>query len=200
MPTGITSGVYDGTETTMRQYLLRVSRSMAYAMRQRDSDPSEHVKRVEPETSYFDESLKRGRDRIEWLSALSVAEVADQAAQAYEKAYAGWRERRDEKHQLQLRYETMIAEVEAWQPDPLIQSTKELALSQLHESVKFDCAWSDAPPVRREPSEWLVAEQEAAKRSIKYAKDEIAKAIKRAEETNRYIDAFYASLPVEVSS
>lgn len=197
MPSGLTADIYEGKDVTLRDYLLRVGRSMGYAILQRDDDPDAPVKRSEPSTSYYDESEAKAEERITWLRSLTPAQVADEAHAEYLTLLKDWKQRRVDRDALRARYEAMIAEVAAWQPDPLIESTKTNAIKYLRESIDFDCGtgeW-DKEPVEKEPRAWLQAELDEAARSVQYAVTHRAEEIARTNERNRYIDAFHASLP-----
>lgn len=197
MASSITADIYEGKDVVLRDYLMRVGQQMGIPIMQRDDARDAPIRRVEPSTSYYDESQQKAEERIAWLRSLSPAEVAEEAHRAYTEALDGWKERRAEREALRARYEAMLAQVEEWQPDPLIEGTKENAIRHLRESIKFDCGsgeW-DKEPVEKEPREWLRAELDEAARSIQYAMTERAEEIARTNECNRYIDAFYASLP-----
>lgn len=201
MPSGITSDIYEDKDVTLRDYLMRVGRGMAFAIMQRDSDQDEPVKRCEPNTKYYDEKEQSAQARIAELTAMTSEEVAQAAREDFERERAAWEQRKAENAALRARYEAMLAEVEAWEPDPLIAGTKEYALRMLRESIDFDCGRPDEEdryypePTEQEPNEWLRYQLGRAHEDVGYAQKHRADELARAEERNRYIDAFYASLP-----
>lgn len=196
MPNGYTAKIYDGSDVTLRGYLLGVARAMGYAVLQRDDSADVPVRKAEPTTRYHDESIDKARRRRDWLQTLDAHDAEREARAEHEAEHASWVESRDRMHEMQLRYETMIANVEGWHPDPLIESTKEVALKYLRESLEFD-TYNSGPPVPQTGAAWLSQQLAIAERNIAYHEAERAKEIERTAERNRYIDAFYASLPAE---
>lgn len=198
MPTGLTADIYDGSDTSMRSYLMHIGRHMGFAVMQRDDPRDTPIKHVEPHTSYYDDSLVANRSRREWLDGLSAVEIATAAQQAYEDDHGAWFKRQAERAELQKRYEQMIRQVEAWEPGKLLQGVKDLALEQLRQSIGFDCGGTwDTAPEQPDPYVWLSREIVACDKAIQRAHAGIAEEMERTAERNRYIDAFYAALPDE---
>lgn len=201
MPTGLTADIYDGSDTSMRAYLMHIGRHMGFAVMQRDDPRDTPIKRVEPHTSYYDESLATNIERRAWLDSLNAKEIAGAAQRAYEDDHGAWFKRRAEKAELQKRYEQMIRQVEAWEPGELLQGVKDLALEQLRQSIDFDCGGTyDTAPEQPDPYVWLSREIAACDKAVQRAHEGIAEEIARTAERNRYIDAFYAALPDEVAA
>lgn len=193
MPTGYTAKVAEGI--TLRDYLLGISRGMTYAIMQRDSDANEPVKHCTASTKYYDKKIIETEDELVRLNSMSEGEMQNAALKEYGESYKYWDKSRYENRVLKARYENLIEQVEAWSPDPLMDSTKQFALSQLRESLEYDCNYSPAAPKLESGYEWHSRSLKQAEWSIKHYTEERDKEIARAEERNRYIDAFYASLP-----
>lgn len=206
MPNGYTADIYDGKPVTLRSYLMGVGRSMGFAVVQRDEAASEPVRTVEPRTSYHDKALAEARATLAEIDSLSTTEAVQCAIADYEKANEEWLASRDRIRAMRSRYEQMIREVEAWEPDQLVLVVKEQALKYLRESMEFDCGdtkaemrWSP-PPRRLSGAEWLNDRRAKARHDIEYHEAERRKEIERTEERNRWITAFLNSLPVEASA
>lgn len=201
MPSGITSDLYEGKDTSLRGYLMSVGRSMGYAIMQRDADRSEPVREVTA-SDYNRRQADTLRQELAEIEGLSVADAW--ARYLAERAAAV--ERRDEmvrqRRELRARYTRMLAEVEAWQPDPLIASTKDYALKQLRESIDFDCGhegeearYWPMPPVYIGGAEYLAGRRKQLQEDIDRAEQHQREEDDRTADRNRHIAAFLGSLP-----
>lgn len=205
MPSGITSDIYEGKkEVTLRDYLMTVGRQMGYAIMQRDDDPTKPVEYVEPSTRYYDESIAEAQAVLARIDGMSVEQAQEEANAEYAAELERWKDTERKKLELRDRYEAMIAQVEGWEPDPLIADTKTQAVKYLRESIEFDVG---APgeemryyryPIRQSGAEWLNAKRDEAKRTIERGRQNIREERERTAERNRYIAAFLDSLPQEV--
>lgn len=198
MPSGITADIYEGKDVSLRDYLMVVGRQMGFAIMQRDDSRDTPIERVEPRTDYHDRALEAAEDTLTRVKAMSDDEVATAAKDAFDKAWRAWAQRRNDEDQLRARYEAMLEQVEAWKPESLMETTKQQAIKYLRESIDFDCPkerkW-DTEPELLDGQAWREQQIEKANRDIQYHTAERIKEIARADERNRYIDAFYASLP-----
>lgn len=202
MPNGFTAPIYEGREDfTLRDYLMGVGRGMGFAIMQRGEDPSSPIKYVEPSTYYDDEQIRKAQATLAELDGMTIEEAG--ARLAAERAAADERRRDSVQKTLAMRarYERMIRGVEAWDPVPLMDSTKEQALKYLRESMEFDCGRPGEEArfldhqTAFDGAEWLTQERRRAQEQITRSREHIAAERKRTAERNRYIDAFYESLP-----
>lgn len=205
MPSGITSDLYEGKDTSLRGYLMSVGRSMGYAIMQRDDDRAEPVREVTA-SDYSRRQADTLRRELAELEGLSVAEAwtrcqAERAA-AVERRDEHVRERRE----LRVRYERMLAQVGAWHPDPLVASTKEYALKHLQESIDFDCdapgeeaRYWPRPPVYLDGSEYITERRKQLQTEIDRAEQNQREEDERTADRNRHIAAFLGSLPAAPS-
>lgn len=198
MPNGITAAIYEGQSTSLRDYLMRVGRQCGFAVYQRDDNPDDPVKPVEP-SDYHVKALVAAEARIAEVRAWSDEDADREAKAQFDAEFRRWLESRNEKGQIRERYEAMRTEVEAWQPDPIASFVKDQAIKYLNESIEFDCGsdddrWYPEPKFVLGPQ---FREQELAKAShdADYHTAENLKEIARADERNKYIAAFLASLP-----
>lgn len=196
MPSGITADIYEGKDLTLRGYLLRVGRSMGYAVTQRDDPTDAPLRRVEA-SDYHVRQLDKALARIAELHAMSAAERITAAQAAQDEAQARWEAQRVERSELGERYREMISRVREWQPEPIIAATKAYALKYLEESLEGDCRYSSPPPKRQTTGAWWREQLEAALKSATYHREENVKEITRAADRNAAIDALYASLPAD---
>jgi hypothetical protein len=202
-PSGITAAIYEGKDVTRDEFLMRVARSFSLAIMQREDDPDAPVRRVKADTKYQDEAIEKAQAVLAEVGGLSVAEAGERAKAEYYDAAKARQERRAEVLALRGRYEAMIREVEAWEPDPLVLYIKDGALKQLRKSLDFDCG-KPGEEVRYWPvpqwldgAEWIVQKTEKARKDIDYQREQIAKRKAVAAERNQHIDAFLRSLDLD---
>jgi hypothetical protein len=200
MPSGITAAIYEGKEVSRDEFLMRVARSFSLAIMQREDDPDTPLKRDEANTKYHDDKIAGAEADLRELSGLSIDEARRRSMAEYDKAVEDWKAERNKRLALRSRYEAMIREVEAWEPEPLIAYLKDGALKQLRESLEFDCGKpGEEMKYRQHPQllaaeEWIETKITAARREIDYCREQIVKRQKVADERNEHIDAFYRSL------
>ena len=202
MPSGITGPIYEGQDVSLRDYLMRVGRQMSFAIVQKEDDNDAPV-RLTTESTYHAERVAEGEAALAELRAMTPAETFAAAQFDYEKRHKAWEKAVAEKIALRARYEDMLAQVEAWEPDPLIAPTKDSAIRFLRESIDFDCGtegeelrWNPEPQLVSAPV-WhaqRIAEEELW---LEDAREQVRKDRVRVADRNRLIEAFLRSLPAE---
>ena len=196
MPTGYTSKIYDGTETTLRQFALRCARGMGALITMRD-DPMDAAipQRLEADTAYYDKQITRAEARIAELRAMTDEEC-DAAAEKFNAELVEHnRKRVEDNDALRARYDALIAETEAWEGAP--EGLKDLMLDQLRESREFDVS---PDPLRyagqpRTGVEWMAAELENAARELRYGIEGRDGEIARTQGRNEWLAQLHAALP-----
>lgn len=201
MPNGYTAAIYEGKPVTLRDYLMGIGRGMGFAILQRDADRDDPVKLTEPSTGHAERSLADARTRRRVLEQMTPEDAQAAAYADFKDATARWEADLEKSLAMRARYEDMIAQVEAWRPDPLVEGAKEMALRYLRESADFDCG-KPGEEMRYRPKPellggraWLEREIAEAQRSIAHYEKSIAEELERTAERNRYIEAFLSSLP-----
>jgi hypothetical protein len=201
MPSGITSDIYEGKDVTLQDYLLRVGRSMSFAIMQRDSDVDEPVKYREPSTKYDEERIAKAQAEIVELEKMTLAEAAQRSTAEYNEKMKAREEYKANKEALLQRYENMLAKVKAWEPDEKIAYVKKYAIQYLEESIEFDVGDRSnltkyyPYPMRLNGSEWLNDKTQQARETIDRARKNIKEELDRVKDFNEHIDAFLKSLP-----
>lgn len=203
MPSGLTSDIYEGKDVSLRDYLMQVGRGMGFAIMQRDDPYDEPVKEVE-EQSYYSKQLRRYSEEVAELEAMSDEDLVEDERKRREDAIESRRAGIEKSLTLRARYEDMRKQVVGWDCPAIMESTREYALKQLDESIRFDCGekgnedrFYHVPKVNTDPDS-IRAERIAHINSMiercaesKKAEDE------RNSERSKYIRAFLDSLPPE---
>jgi hypothetical protein len=203
MPSGITSDIYEGKDVSLRDYLMTVGRQMSMAIMQRDDDPREPVRVRKPSTTYLDWLDEAIQERHR-LADMTERDAADAAAEEFAQRREDRRKAEQRSDELEARYDSMIAKVQAWEPEESVAYVKKHALKYLRESKEFDC-WSLPQldrmyPIPTEPvpaEEWLAtAIADTEDKILRYSElwDEECD---RVADFNEHILAFHRSLPDE---
>jgi hypothetical protein len=201
MPTGYTADVADGKVTELEDYILDVSRGMGFAIHLRDSGIKGKIP-YDTERSYYKEDYEKAVKKLDdWNNKSEI----DKRVQ-FEKEMHEERNRLNgylsEKRKTKANYENMIAKVEAWEVPEFLESTKEFALSQLKESVTFDCAGdyyerSKEEAENRRYEDWVAGKESSLFSDVEYSLNRWKEEKHRVAERNRYIKALYDSLGLE---
>jgi len=196
MPTGYTADVQSGKVTTLTEYAMQCARAFGATIMMRDDPADKPIPaRFEPQTAYNDEGLAEAQKQLAELEALTDSECADRAEDDYQKSLVVYHERVARRAEQKARYEAMIAKVNAWEAPRTHAEMKSFMLSQLRQSVDFDCngEW-DREPKREAPVAWRARKISDAAKNISYHAEARKKEIERTEDRNKWLDDLRASL------
>jgi hypothetical protein len=198
MPTGYTHSVQDGTVTDLRTFALICARGMGGLIMMRDDPMDAPIPdRFEPSTNYHDKALAEAREALAEIVAMSPSECLNRQAAKISEAETYRREYVAKKAAYADRYQAMIAKVEAWETEA--EGIKDFMLSQLRDSIRFDCEGNYEPAVAEpmDAGDWRQARITELTESIGYHEQERSAEIARTESRNRWIAALKASLPTD---
>lgn len=198
MPTGYTSELHDGKPITRNEFILQCSRAMGAAIMQRDDSPKAPLRLPKFETDYSDERLAKAKADLDKYRAIPIELADGEAFNDYEAALARWREREQERRDMEGRYRGMLAEVAGWRPPtPDHQGLKDFMVEQLQSSIEFDCGAMD-PPVPLTGEEYRDQKIAMAERDIEYHTRSRAESIERTKGRRDWITALADSLGVGI--
>lgn len=203
MPNGYTSKIYNNERVTPTDFLVDCARGMGYFMHMRDSSSDAPLTRNYYDSSeYHQQSLDKAWAARQRWDSLSEEEKYAEWSEYYNTTLKENAEREAEKGALRARYLRMIAEVTAYEVEPLMESTKEFALKMLNESMEFDCPSNDSHAKSfyavKDYISWCVSHGEKLSWYVNYHRRELDKAQERKAEYDRYLDAFEKSFGIEV--
>lgn len=193
MPTGYTYPLEE-RDVHLREFALRCSRAMGAMIHMRDEDTDAPPRPVEPRP-YLRDRLRLYRSDLAEAKTMTLAQakvlrdVEEQQRLKEKKTYA-------ERHAvLRRRYETLRAEVEAWQPPTKDhEGLKKLMLDQI-ETCRFDYEGSYEPYMPPPAKEWLAQRIKMLEEDVARAEAEIEEEKEHLRRNNEWIDKLYASLP-----
>lgn len=166
MPSGYTATLYEG-EQSFPDFALACARAFGALITLRDQSIDAPVpETVEPSTYYAERAVEH-RARIAEVEGWSEFEADDAAHRSWHSAWTRWNAGRAEQEARKARYESMIAQVEAWEPPtPDHVQMKRFMLDQLSESLRFDCDYDAPEPVEMTGVEYALSEVEQARRDL----------------------------------
>jgi hypothetical protein len=176
MATGYTYKIENGEMTSLREYALLCARAFGPFIHQRDEgldaplrlpEPETHAQRRLVEVTGEREAL-RARSDAEWRVVIEGAYL--DACKYYEGAVARYQERVD-------RYSAMREKVQDWVASEKLLGLKRFMLTQLSESMRFDCTEPE-PPKRFGLDEYKRIMLEGADRSVAMYTEDAEKEIK----------------------
>lgn len=198
MPTGYTDAVLTGKITGLREFALTCARAMGALIMMRDDPMDAPIpKQFAPNTEYYDERLADARADLAEIMGFSPAECTAKivedisAAEEYRDKYLV------EKDQDRSRYVAMLEKVEAW--ETAADGLKDFMLSQLRDSLKWDCDGDYIPsvPDMMSVDDWRAEKTTKIFKDIAYLQQKIGEEIQRTEERNQWLTALLESLPDE---
>lgn len=197
MPTKYTELVQTGQVTKLEDFALRCARNFVVSMRGGSLDspiPLEFKPDVEKDLRKIEKYKQRISETEQWTE-----EYAAQLAQkAYDKTVVERAREKEEYRQTMLNYSAMMFKVDKWQPPtPHHQELRQFMLTQLVNSVDFDCNYSDdywqVPPAKS-GAQYKADELGRLRREIQYLTDSIEQKRRRAAEATEWLKQLRQSL------
>jgi hypothetical protein len=203
MPTGYTSAISDGI--SFRDFALRCARGMGACIMQKDDPMNEPPKTQEP-SSYHIKALAKAEALFEEMKAMSDNDATAKAHEEYKKEIASTEESIRKNIDLLSKYRCMLKQAKDWNP-PTGEHVglKEFMISQIEESIRFDCMsdyYNNKLKTLRPVSaqEWKNERVKEALLDIARHKDEANKEKERTQNRNEWITKLYESLEIKGSA
>lgn len=198
MPTGFTYKIADGTDTSVRHYILQCARGMGALATMRD-DPVDAPIPTEltPDTAYDDERIAVIEADLARLRGMTSEAARDAAAKEFADRHQAWQQRRIEDKDQYERYTLMIARVA--QLTGLPDGLHEFMISQLIESRGFDCSYPNAAKYDPEPvpcsgEVWLARQLADAERRLIYYTRQRQEELDRTAKRNAWLAQLHTVL------
>jgi hypothetical protein len=195
MPTGYTAPLYEGEPITFAEFASRCARVFGALVEMRDEPIDAPLPEQITVDSYYGKAVIEARSELEALLCLTPEEIDRRAEADYSEALAEHERSRKERAALLGRYESMLAEVNAWTPPtPEHERLKAFMQEQITESIRFDCGREPEAPQRLTGAEWYHREVEYASRRFARNLEAHSEAVERAKERNAWLQALRGSL------
>lgn len=175
MPTGLTQKIYDGTDTSLRNYILTCATQTdgGYYLSEKLGKDFTKMEEYMPikMSDIYDEKIQQAQQKVRYY------ELLKEDTEECEKVYSEERKRfdeeesktREERKKRKKRFEKMVKKVEAWQVPPLYIPLKELMMRQLEESIKHDnILVEECESVHMPTDMWVDHKLKGAKEELNY--------------------------------
>lgn len=199
MPTGLTSRIYEGKDTSLRGFALRCVRQLDYGYYASDHGeaelPLDKAPVIKPNDYHRDE-LEKAKKQLK--DFVDLQKNPDALRKMYEKEIKQVTKHDDtskkEKEEIKKRYLSVLDKVEKWDAPNELDSLVQLMKSQLNDCIDFDCTIYDSKQKQQSFEEWVESMNESLAWSVEYHTKEYAKDVKYAEECNEYMRKLYEEL------
>lgn len=201
MPTGYTAPIYENQEISPYELATQFARGLGFTMHQRDEPPSSPPREREP-SRYNQEEMNKFHSELYRLKNSTDEQLL--AEQDKEIAFIKLFNRQQVARYTSLRerYTVAVDMFEEWSPEfEAGQKVKEFALTQLRESIEFDCGrepFQQRVPERLSAAEYRIQRRNKLEGDLEGAKGRQIEENKRCDEANRWVKEFYkdaAKLP-----
>lgn len=202
MPTGYTSGIYEGKGTSFEEYMLSCAKAFGANISLRELPLGSEIPVYEPD-NYHIECFGKTLKKLQKTFKMSDEEIQEEITKRYESTVNQKNEGILKANTLSERYKQMLDKVELWQPPTNEHlKLKEFALEQLKISIENDC--------RTSYLDNLVSEMETVKeyrdrmfsickKDLLYHLDSYNREIERVKERNKWNSELRKSLSEEVN-
>jgi hypothetical protein len=138
MPTGYTAPIKDGI--TFKQFALQCARAFGACIMMRDEPSNAEIPDEFKPDNYAHNAMLEAQKRMDKVKKMTDAQCAKESKKEYSQAAKYHNDKIKEDAELEVKYETMLAEVEKWTPPtPDHQGMKKFMREQITDSIKFDC-------------------------------------------------------------
>ena len=199
MPTGLTSKIYEGEDTSLRGFALTCVRQLGYGYYASEHGekelPLDKAPIVKP-SNYHKEGLEKANKKLE--DFLNLQKDPDALRKKYEEHLKQINEDKEKsikyKEEIKENYLSVLDKVEKWDAPSEFNSLVELMKDQLNDCIKYDCTIYDDDKKEQSIEEWAESEISSIKWEIEYHKKEYEAEVKHAKECNEYIHKLYEEL------
>lgn len=198
MATGYTAKVKEQDDVPLREYALDCARAFGALITMRDEPMNAEIPEELEISSYHKKAL--GKASKEFYNAIGMRN--DEAERLANEAYVGNLESHGESlkenKETSFRYGKMLAKVARWQsPSEDHDSYREFMISQLEDSLSFDCGHSSYMPKKQTGAEYRATLVKDAKWSMDYHKKNFAEEVKRTKRRTKWVQDLRDSLDSE---
>lgn len=198
MPTGYTAKIMDGQ--TFEGFIWSCARGFGALVTMRDDPADAPIPEEFKPEPYHPTQMGVARAQLEEIRTMRISTGERMAKQAFEAETESNENRIREARELQAKYEAILAQVRDWEPPTADHvGLKELMVSQLENSIEFDCTstisyYEKNRPVLLTGEQWMGKVAEEAQRSLAYHRDAFEKEKERVNSRNAWVRALRESL------
>jgi hypothetical protein len=194
MPTVYTCDIAKGI--SFKQFLFGCSRAFGAMIHLRDEKFDYEIPKEVPPSTYHSDRLAEAVAANLLLVQMTDEDRAKHASIANAESMIRFNKRRLEEIELKEKHEAMRTSAEQWvPPSEEHNALKAFMISQINESIKFDCGSEYLePPVILNTLEWFTAERDKNNWEIQYHTEHYKAEIKKNKEINLWIKQLHESV------
>jgi len=200
MPTGYTADVADGKITDFTEYALQCARAFGACIMLRDEPMSGEIPEFKPSNHNL-ESMERAEKDLSAFLAMNARQRRELHAKQQAERIASAERGLADNRQARERYEAMLRKAKEFQPpSPDHKKYAEFLVSQLEESIQFDCRDSYYEELKQ-PIDfdiWQTKRIKELHRDIEYHRNAYKEEVERTESRNRWVRQLKEALGVSV--
>lgn len=198
MPTGYTSKIYEGKDTSFKEFVLGCAKAFGALITMRDEPSSTPIPEEFKPDTYHKERISETEKKLENLKSMTLAECEIEVQKEFDKSMKEKEERIREALQLKARYEDMLNKVNLWEPPTKDhEGLKKFMIEQLQSSIKFDCStdyFNEMKPKKLTGEHWKTNKINQALKDLIYYTKENSEEIERVNNRNKWIKELRGSL------
>jgi len=195
MPTGYTADISKGM--SFNDYAMGCARAFGALVLMRDEAKDAQIpEKIEP-SDYHEKALKTAKARLTKLEGMSLDDANFQSTSDWDRAEESRLNRLSENKKLRVKYELMLRRAKEYiSPTPDHDSFREFMISQIEESIKWDCSESyyENPEEMLSGEDWLNKEKVAEEKNIHYHTKNNNEEIERTNDRNSWLNSLRNSL------
>lgn len=195
MPTEYTS-ILSEDNVSLRDFILRCARAFGAFAEMREKPLDVRIPDNFKPDPYHKKALNEARLRLKKAESMSLDEAEKISFREYENNTRRNLNYRLENRKLEEKYSFMLQQVRNWEPPSRAHiELKNFMISQLEESLKFDCSYVLEDVKKLNGREYKVSLITSLKKDIKYHSKKWKEELKRNNEGNKWIKELFNSLP-----
>jgi hypothetical protein len=200
MATGYTHDVSERDDMPFEEFAWNCARAFGALIHLRDSGWDAEVT-IPKESSYHRKSLLQAENELKSLEKMTLSQAKKRAEKEHQESVKSAQDALDRQARIKVRYERMLAKVQAWiPPSEDHNGMKKFMIQQLQESIEHDC---DGDYYRRmlkervkSPRSWLNAQIRQAKDNIQYHQEHAKEDHQRQVNVAKWITLLQHSIPM----
>lgn len=196
MPTGYTSYIQDGKIDNAKDFIMLCARAFGATVTMREESLDIPISKFKPDTYHLD-SLNKAMVKLEQAKNKTNEEIQKEIDESYSKEMDYRKQVIKERSELKQKYLNILNDIYSWkEPTPEHKNLKDFAISQIKESIDWDC---DTEYYEKEYIKPTIEESrklsiESALKDIEYHSKNYSEEVKRTDERNKWINDLRDSL------
>lgn len=193
MPTGYTHQVLEGC--TFKQFIMSCARNFGALIDMRDEPMNAEIPEKFEVSDYYPQKIAALERELIALKGMPDDEVRRRYQAVVEDVRRYNREQRRNKTSSLKNYQAMLSETHRWQPpSPDHEELKRFMVSQLEQSIEWDCMVYEKALPAKSHAEWRQSRIDELERDITYSRKAYREEVERVESRNQWLSQLRSSL------